>query len=98
MRVVGRVKVTVDPSIPMGQRGLRWWGKWGRDSTVSPPVGNFVGGVSMRSPPTWNGGGNGSGRGCAWVPVVIRGEQIGGTRVRDPRPKRRGEGRHGGRR
>jgi hypothetical protein len=26
-----------------------------RDSTVSPPVGNCVGGVSMRSPPTWNG-------------------------------------------
>jgi hypothetical protein len=35
-----------------------------RASTVSPPVGNCVGGVSMRSPPTWNGGGNGSGRGC----------------------------------
>ncbi len=27
----------------MGQRGLQWWGKWGKDSTVSPPVGNDVG-------------------------------------------------------
>ena len=34
--------VTVDPSRPMGQRVLRWVGKWGRDSTVSPPVGFFV--------------------------------------------------------
>jgi hypothetical protein len=36
--------VTFDPSRPMGQRGLRWWKKWGRDSTVSPPVGMFRGG------------------------------------------------------
>ena len=25
-----RVRVTVDPSLPMGQRGLRRWGKWVR--------------------------------------------------------------------
>ena len=27
-RVKVRVRVTVDSSLPMGQRGLRWWGKW----------------------------------------------------------------------
>ena len=31
----GRGK-TVDPSRPMGQRGVRWWGRGGRDSTVYP--------------------------------------------------------------
>ena len=58
----GRVKersvwgggVTVDPSRPMGQRGLRGVGKRGRDFTVFPPVGIFVeriyGGTSQRSP------------------------------------------------
>ena len=61
--------VTVDPSRPMGRRGLRWWGKWGRDSTVSsPPVGIFVGRMYERTlhcplvtPATyirgWDGGG-----------------------------------------
>ncbi len=64
MRVVVRVRVTVDPSLPMGQRGLRWWVKWGKDSTVSPPVGNDVGGVcGNRSSPHYNGGANESRRG-----------------------------------
>ncbi len=32
MRVLGgRGGITVDPSLPMGQRGLRWWGR-GRDA------------------------------------------------------------------
>jgi hypothetical protein len=66
--------VTVDPSCPMGQRGLRWVGKWGRDFTVSPPVGTFVeriyGGTSQRSPlvspSTYIGGGDRGGRWGRW--------------------------------
>ena len=46
--------VTVDPSRPMGRRGLQGVGKRGRDFTVFPPVGLFVeriyGGTSQRSP------------------------------------------------
>jgi hypothetical protein len=53
-RSVGGGGVTVDPSRPMGQRGLRGVGKRGRDFTVFPPVGIFVeriyGGTSQRSP------------------------------------------------
>jgi hypothetical protein len=73
MRVVVRVRVTVDPSLPMGQRGLRWWVKWGKDSTVSPPVGNDVGGVcGNRSSPHYNGGANDSGRGGDRGPAFRR--------------------------
>ena len=61
--------VTFDPSRPMGQRGWRWWEMGGRVSTVSPPVGIFVGGIyeRMRSPlvplPTYKGGWDRGGRG-----------------------------------
>ena len=38
----GEGGITGDPSPPMGQRGLRWWGRGGRDCTVAPPVGDGV--------------------------------------------------------
>ena len=84
--------VTVDPSLPMGQRGLRWWVKWGKDSTVYPPVGNDVRGVcGNRSSPHYNGGANKSRRGDdqgpftegkrsagrgCWTRVPIVGERV----------------------
>ncbi len=40
--------MTWDPSAPMGRRELRWWGRGGRDSAVSPPVGHGVGGICDR--------------------------------------------------
>ena len=63
--------ITVDPSLPMGRRGLRWWDIGGRGSKISPPVGSFVGriheGTSPWSPlvppPTYIEGGDNSGRG-----------------------------------
>jgi hypothetical protein len=61
--------VTVDPSRPMGRRGLRWWGKWGRDSTVSTPlVGIIVGRMHERT------------LHCPLVPppTYIRGLDVGG--------------------
>ena len=73
--IVGRI--TVDPSLPMGQRGLRWWER-GERCIVSPLVGDFVGRnherTSHRSPlvppPTYIEGGDNSGRGRSrrrWV-------------------------------
>ena len=45
----GEGGITGDPSPPMGQRGLRWWGRGGRDCTVSPPVGDGVGEICERT-------------------------------------------------
>ena len=68
-RVLGeRGGITVDPSLPMGQRGVQWWE---RGERISPPVGGFVGrileGTSQWSPlvppPTYIEGGDNSGRG-----------------------------------
>jgi hypothetical protein len=89
-RRLGGGGVTFDPSRPMGQRGWRWWEMGGRVSTVSPPVGIFVGGIyertSQRSPlvplPTYIGGWDESGRGGRWVRGVrllrVRGRLRGG--------------------
>jgi hypothetical protein len=59
-RCRGKGGGTGDPSTPMGRRELRWWGRGGRDSTVSPPVDNGVGGIRVRGfqapsapPPTY---------------------------------------------
>ena len=65
----GRGGVTLDPSLPMGQRGWRWWAM-GERFKVSP-VGDFVGRIHERTspwsplvpPPTSNKGGDISGRG-----------------------------------
>ena len=71
MRVMGRRGgITVDPSLPMGQRGLRWWGK-GERCRGSPLVGDFVGRIHERTslwsplvpPPTYIEGGDNSGQG-----------------------------------
>jgi hypothetical protein len=40
--------VTWDSSPPMGRRELRWWGRGGRDATVSPSVGNGEGGIRAK--------------------------------------------------
>ena len=45
----GEGGITGDPPPPMGQRGLRWWGRGGRDCTVSPPVGDGVGEICERT-------------------------------------------------
>ena len=66
----GEGGMTWDPSLPMGQRGVRWWER-GERSKVSPLVGNFVGGIHERAspwsplvpPPTYIEGGNNGGRG-----------------------------------
>ena len=60
--------ITVDPSLPMGQRGWRWWAM-GERCRVSP-VGDFVGRIHERTshrsplvpPPTYIEGGDNSGR------------------------------------
>ena len=44
-RVIGG-RITVDPSLPMGQRGVQWWE---RGERISPPVGNFVGRIHERT-------------------------------------------------
>ncbi len=44
----GQSGVTVDPCPFMGRREWKWWRQGGRDSTVSPPVGNGVGGIWAR--------------------------------------------------
>ena len=70
MRVLGgRGGITVDPSLPMGQRGWRWWAM-GERCRVSP-VGDFVGRIHERTsprsplvpPPTYIEGGDNGGRG-----------------------------------
>ena len=68
----GRGGITVDPSLPMGQRGLRWWAM-GERWRLSP-VGDFVGRIHERTsprsplvpPPTYIEGGDNSGRGRCW--------------------------------
>ncbi len=45
----GKGGITWDLSLPMGQRGLRWWEQRGRDSTISPLVGNGVGRICERT-------------------------------------------------
>ena len=75
MRVLeGRGGDTRDPSLPMGQRGLRWWER-GERCRVSPLVGYFVGRIHERTsqrwsplvpPPTYIKGGGNSGRGWCW--------------------------------
>ncbi len=50
-RRLGGGGVTFDPSRLIGQRGWRWWEMGGRVSTVSPPVGIFVG--SLQSLLQW---------------------------------------------
>ena len=65
----GRGGITVDPSLPMGQRGWRWWAM-GERCRVSP-VGDFVGRIHERTspwsplvpPPTYIEGGDNSGQG-----------------------------------
>ena len=67
----GRGGITVDPSRPMGQRGLRWWAMGERWRPAISPVGDFVGGIHERAspwsplvpPPTYIEGGNKGGRG-----------------------------------
>ncbi len=41
----GKGGMSWDPFHPMGQRGFRWWGRRGQDSTVSPLVGICAGGI-----------------------------------------------------
>ena len=75
MRVLGgRGGITVDPSLPMSQRGLRWWER-GERCRVSPLVGYIVGRIHERTsqrwsplvpPPTYIEGGDNSGRGWCW--------------------------------
>ncbi len=60
-----------DPSLPMGQRGWRRLER-GEMRSLSPPVGDFVGGIHERTsqrsplvpPPTSNNSGERGGRGC----------------------------------
>jgi hypothetical protein len=44
----GQCGVNVYPCPLMGRREWRWWERGGRDSTVSPPVGNGVGRICAR--------------------------------------------------
>ena len=65
----GRGGITVDPSLPMGQRGWRWWAM--RERCIVSPVGDFVGRIHERTsqwsplvpPPTYIEGRDNSGRG-----------------------------------
>ena len=67
----GRGGITVDPSLPMGQRGLRWWAMGERWRPAISPVGDFVGRIHERTsprsplvpPPTYIEGGDNGGRG-----------------------------------
>ncbi len=60
----GKGGKTWDPSLPMGRRGMRWWGRGGRDRRISPPVDDIVRRVCGRmtkscplaAPPTYNRG------------------------------------------
>ena len=67
----GRGGITGDPSLPMGQRGLRWWAMGERWRPAISPVGDFVGRIHERTsprsplvpPPTYIEGGDNGGRG-----------------------------------
>ena len=63
--VMGEVEggITGDPSPPMGQRGLRWWGRGRREHRALLPVGKGVGRIYDRGcqapyvpPPTYDKG------------------------------------------
>jgi hypothetical protein len=92
----GRGGDTRDPSLPMGQRGLRWWER-GERCRVSPLVGYFVGRIHERTslwsplvpPPTYVKGGDNSGRGWCWGRWVRRRR---GGHVRRPSSSRDGCG------
>jgi hypothetical protein len=49
----GKGGITWDPSFPMGRRVLRWWGRRGRDYTVSPLVGDGLGEICDRGWEKW---------------------------------------------
>ena len=67
----GKGGITWDPSLPMGRRGLRWWGRGGRDRRISPPVGDIVRrgcgrmtkSCPLAAPPTYKRGWYQGGRG-----------------------------------
>jgi hypothetical protein len=42
------ISVGLPGTLPLPWVGGRWWGRGGRDSTISPPVGNGVGGIRAR--------------------------------------------------
>ena len=57
----GEGGITGDPSPPMGQRGLRWWGRGRREHRALLPVGKGVGRIYDRGwqapfvpPPTYD--------------------------------------------